>query len=239
MILIRHVQLHATYQVRYTMSEKLLAKLIIVISWIPVFVAGVYALSAFKRQWGAIKQISIFLMFSAIVQLIAGVTWFLSINNMPLLHIYVAGGFVLIALFYREIFKTFLDKRVLLVLAIGFVLYCIVNAIFFQQINRHCSYTLTAESILVIIFSLFTFLVLLNTDSSEFGAEKKSISWINTGLFVYYSSSLLIFYFSDLMARKLPVYINQYTWVLHSIFSMFMYTCFFIALWKHPKNSAS
>lgn len=127
----------------------------------------------------------------------------------------------------------------MLSLAVVFVLAVIAIGIFLQPFTRHCSYMLTAESVLVIIFSLFTFILLLRDMSNEFGGVRKTISWINIGLFVYYTSSLLIFYFSDIMARAFPVYINQYTWVLHSIFSMFMYTCFFIALWKHPKNSAS
>lgn len=187
-----------------------------------------------------LRVFSAFLFLSALVQLIAAATWWYNINNMPLLHLYVAAGFFCIALFYRIVFRDFLDQRVLLVTAFAFVLFSIVNAVFFQSVFRHCSYTLTVESVLVIILSLSTFIIFLNDQVKEIVIpERKSLYWINAGLFIYYSSSLLIFYFSDIMARELPVYLNQYTWVLHSFFSTVMYTCFIIALWKRPKSLVS
>lgn len=217
----------------------MLAKIILVGSCLPVLVAAVYAALTFRSQGKAIKLFSVFLFLSAVMQVVSGLIWWFKINNQPLLHLYVAAGYVCLSLFYRELFRTFLNGNIMLILAAVFVLAAIGNAIYLQPLTRHCSHTLTAESVLVIIFSLFTFILLLRDISNEFGGARKTISWINTGLFVYYASSLLIFYFSDIMARALPVYINQYTWVLHSVFSMFMYTCFIIALWKHPKNSAS
>jgi hypothetical protein len=63
-----------------------------------------------------------------------------------------------------------------------------------------------------------------------------SLHWINSGLFIYYSSNLLIFYFGALITHALSKQLNRYTWMLHSFFSIVMYTCFFIGLWKRPKT---
>jgi hypothetical protein len=83
-------------------------------------------------------------------------------------------------------------------------------------------------------------MLLLNEASQEVWIpERKTLNWINSGIFIYYSSSLLIFYFSDAMARVLPIYLNQNIWILHSLFSMIMYSCFIVALWKRPKNLIS
>ncbi len=173
------------------------------------------------------------------MQLTSGIAWGCGINNMPLLHIYVAVGFVLIALFYREVFREILNPVIILIVCISFISFALYNCFPLQLLFRFNAKALTVESVLVIIFSLSTFILLLNKQSLEvIIPERKILNWINSGFFIYYSSSLLIFYFSDVMARMLPVYLNQNTWVLHSFFSMIMYSCFIIALWKRPKNLA-
>ncbi|MEO5643392.1 MAG: hypothetical protein ABIQ40_14680 [Bacteroidia bacterium] len=159
---------------------------------------------------------------------------------MPLLHLYVAGGFICILLFYREIFRDVLHHNVLLVIGAIFLLFTLYNAFPLELLFRFNSKVLTAESVLIIIFSLSTFMLLLNAESNEvLITERKTLNWINSGFFIYYSSSLLIFYFSDVMARVFPVYLNQNTWILHSFFSIIMYSCFIIALWKRPKSLIS
>lgn len=216
------------------------AKSVIVFSFFPVFAAAVYAAIIFRQLGKKLKLFSIFLFLSAAVQLVSGIMWWNKINNMPLLHLYVAGGFVCIVLFYREVFRGVLHPRIMLLVGGAFLLFALFNAFPVEMLFRFNSKALTVESVLVIIFALSTFMLLLNEQSEEiFIPERKILNWINSGFFIYYSSSLLIFYFSDAMARMLPVYLNQNTWILHSFFSIIMYSCFIIALWKRPKSLVS
>lgn len=187
-----------------------------------------------------LKIFAAFLFLSAVIQLASAIAWFCKTNNMPLLHFYVAAGFVGIALFYREVFSQVLDRRIMLVVTILFVLFTLTRLFPTERIFRFNAMALTVESVLVIIFSLATFLLFLNDLEKQLNMpSQKTIRWINAGFFIYYSSSLLIFYFSDMMAQYFPVYINQYTWIIHSFFSVVMYSCFIIALWKRPKPSVS
>jgi hypothetical protein len=64
----------------------------------------------------------------------------------------------------------------------------------------------------------------------------KSLNWINSGLFIYYASSLVIFFYSDLIEKAFSRIFNLQTWILHSFFSTVMYCCFFIGLWNRPRN---
>lgn len=222
------------------LNERNIVKFGLVISCIPVFVAAVYAAMLYNRLGSVLKRFSFFLFLSAAIQLASGIAWWCGMNNMPLLHLYVTGGFVCIALFYREVFKSVLHPHIMLFIAAGFLLFALFNAFPVEMLFRFNSKALTVESVLIIIFALSTFMLLLNEQSEDILIpERKILNWINSGFFIYYSSSLLIFYFSDAMARMLPVYLNQNTWILHSFFSIIMYSCFIVALWKRPKSLVS
>jgi hypothetical protein len=225
---------------RFTMENFLtghnIVRLVLILSCIPIIVTASYAVIIYKRLGKTLKLFSFFLFLSAIIQIASGLAWWARLNNMPLLHLYTATGFVLIALFYRQIFREALDGRLILVIIIIFLLYAIYNAIPFQLLFRFNSKVLTVESVLVIIFSLATFILFLNEHEQNIRIpESKSIRWINSGLLIFYSSNLLMFYFGDIMNRSFPVYLSQYTWILHDCFSAIMYFCFFIGLWKHHK----
>lgn len=219
------------------LSEPVITRTILVVSCLPVFAAALYAACIYGRLDRVLKRFAAFLFLSAPVQLVTLVMWWYRVNNLPLLHGYVAAGCVLILFFYREIFRGFLDRRVLPIVALAFVAFALVNVVFFQPLFTFSSYTLTAESVLIVILSLSTFTIALDDYGHDSTVPARdSLRWINSGFFIYYSSNLLIFYFGDVFTRSFSVYLNQNTWILHSVFSMVMYTCFIIALWKRPRS---
>jgi hypothetical protein len=210
------------------------AKWIIPLSCVPNLLAAGYAIFIFRKLKSELKVFTWFLFLSCIIQLSSLALWWFRINNLPLLHVYVAAGFFCLAWFYKTVLRDFIDRRVLLVVLILFLIFTIINSLFIQTLFTFNSYALTAESVLIIIFSFSTFILSLNemvkdTDEAKF----KSINWINSGLFIYYSSSLLLFYFGNTM-QSFSTYVNQYSWIMLDCFSAIMYSCFFIGLWKRP-----
>lgn len=204
---------------------------------LPVLVTSSYGLIVYRRLTGELKIFSWFLFLSGIIQIISSILWFNKKNNLPLLHLYVAGGFLCLAWFYATVLKGFINQKIIWAGAILFTCFTVINSLFFQQINTFNSNALTVESVLVIIMSLFTFIALLNDIVKEQKLRLiKSLNWINSGLFIYYTSSLLIFYFGDLFTKRFPVFLNQYTWTLHTLFLLVMYSCFFVGLWKRPRS---
>lgn len=156
---------------------------------------------------------------------------------MPLLHVYVGAGFVMLSVFYYKVLEGFINKTLIYSIAAVFLILTILNSIYLQPVRTFNSYALTLESVLLIIFSLTTYFLLLDDVVKE---KRKhivsSINWINSGIFIYYVSNLLIFYFSGYFYKYFPPEFNRYTWVFHSFFSVVMYTFFFIGIWKRPKN---
>lgn len=213
------------------------ASTIIKFSLVPNLIVAAYALFVFKKLPVELKTFVWFILLSAIIELVSRIFWLNSKNNMPLLHIYVAGGFFCLALFYQEVLKGFIDKNIIRGTIMAFLLFTILNSLFIQNIYTFNSYALTVESILIVIFSLSTYMLMLNDIvKNERISIIKSLNWINSGLFIYYASSLLIFYFGDHFNRTFPRNFILQTWVLHSFFSVVMYCCFFVGLWNRPRN---
>jgi hypothetical protein len=212
------------------------SEIVIIVSHLPILLTVVYAAWHYRALGKELKVFSWFIFLSGIVQFNSLLFWYMGKNNMPLLHFYVAAGFACLAWFYKTVLRNFISAGIIWSIAILFLLFTIINSLFVQNIFTFNSNALVAESVLIIILALFTFIFFLNDIVKETGGhEIKSLNRINSGLFIYHSSVLLLFYFDATITRIFSKNINQYTWVFHSFFSVVMYTCFFIGLWKRSK----
>lgn len=198
---------------------------------------ALYAGYTYSKLMPEIKAFTWFLFLSALIDVSATVCWAYRINNMPLLHFYVVAGFVFLYLFYARVFHSMLSPGIMKIMLVLYIAFNIYNSFYLQDIWTFDANGLTAESILILILSLMSFLFLLHDEMrNKYQYSLSSLFWINAGLFIYYSTNLIIFYFGKLFTDSFNVLFNMSTWVIHSFFSMIMYICFFIALWKQQKN---
>ncbi|TDX00902.1 hypothetical protein EDB95_1931 [Dinghuibacter silviterrae] len=206
----------------------------LVVSDLPVAVAAVAAAALYRKADTALRIFCGFVLFSAAIQALAMIMALRHHNNMVLLHIYTPVGFVLLVAFYRALLGGAVTKGVFSGLALLFTFFSIINTLFFQNIHTFNSYALTVESILIIIITLFTFFVSLSKSRVSLVTKSNlnAVGWINSGLLVYYTSTLLIFYLSNYMLKFYSLKFNMHAWMMHSISSMVMYSCFIVGLWK-------
>ncbi|MCW3465005.1 hypothetical protein [Chitinophaga nivalis] len=210
---------------------------IIVLSHVPILLTVVYAALYYKRFPHELKVFSWFIFLSGIIQFTSLAFWYAGKNNMPLLHIYVAAGFVCLAWFYQTLLRGFVNSKIIGLITGLFLLFTIINSLFFQSVLTFNSIALTVESVLIVILTLFTFRFFLSDIVKETsGRDLKSLNWINAGLFIYYSSSILLFYFGSVITHAFSRSLSLYAWIFHSFFSIVMYSCFFIGLWKRSKT---
>lgn len=203
----------------------------------PVLASIVYASAVYRKLGKHVRIFYWFLLLSGLVQLSSLALWFKQVNNLYLLHVYVPLGFGCLTFFYHSILKGIIHRQVLWIILLLFVAFSIINSAFIQLPHTYNSYALTIESILIVIYSLSTFTFTLNSIARETRISRiQSLNWINSGLFIYYTSSLLIFYFgSHLAVHKAPI-VAKYAWAFHAFFSIIMYVFFTIGLWKEQRN---
>jgi hypothetical protein len=191
-------------------------KLILVLSNIPICASMVLALSKYKRLSVEWRIFSWFIIVSAVIQCISVGLWWFSINNLFLNHILVPAGSICIAAFYKRLLKGFINGKVILQVLGIFLVATMLNSIFVQPVTTFNSYALALQCILIVILSLATYILLMNhSDYLNSEIDSHSLNWINSGLFIYYASVLILFYAGDAMIKSLSIEVNRYAWLLH------------------------
>ncbi len=213
------------------------ALLILTITYLPVVVSAAIVLAKRKQFNKEFRFFSGFLVTTAILQLISGVLFYKSTNNMPLSHLYTGLGGILLIFFYRDLFKDVLSPKILNVLAAIYAAFVLVNSLFFESIFAFNSNSLTIEAAVVVMLSLAFFNLALR-EKLEKEKHLFTYQWINSGLFIYFTANLLLYYFGDYLMQEVfsgTRFLN--IWTLHSLATFAAYTCYFIDLWKILKRS--
>ena len=216
------------------MPNAVVQNLIIMGAYLPILITALYAGRYYRALSPSLKAFSWFLWVSSVIQGGPLLFWKLNLNNMVFLHLYLPLGFGLLTRFYQRVFEGFIRPRILWGTAIGFTLFSALNSFLWEPWRTYNATANAIEGILLTIFSLATFLFLLQEVVREHkGDEHKPISWINSGLFIYYSSTLLLFYFGNILNDyQFSVELSKRSWMIHSFFAVVEYSCFGIGLWK-------
>lgn len=186
----------------------------------------------FKRLPYHLKIIWFYLLVTAVINTAATIIGrVFHSNNMPLLHLFTLVEGLMLIWFYQKIF-TESKKEWFIYLQIAFAVVCILNALFFQSIYLYSSYTRYVESIICILFSLRYFAQIALTDTRLL---KLPVFYFNTGIFLYFSGSFILFIFSNLILQKLAPSTMLLFWTGHSALVLMMYILFSIGFLKCKK----
>jgi hypothetical protein len=215
----------------------MLTKLILPLSCIPVFAAAIYAAVIYRQLRDEFRIFSWFLFLSGIVQFFTLILWWFELPNLVYFHLYIVTGFCCLAWFYKTVLRELIHPTIFVVLIVVFTLFAAGVFLMGPSRQAFASISSTTEAALIIIFSLSTFLLTQNEIVRKGNlVELRGLNWINSGLFIFYTSTILLYYFGDLIIRSFPPHVSRYSWAMHSFFSVIMYTCFYIGLWKCRKK---
>lgn len=152
------------------------------------------------KEIDAASKILVFLVCCAFIN--ESVAYYLSKkfnDNLGLYSIYCFFEFGLICLYFNRVIDVFIKKNIGIYIAVGGILFGIVNLVFIQSLNRLNSYFLFFEGLLVIGMSLFAFFrLLLKHDSLHLYKYHHfwfiscllffwSITFLNWGLYDYFN----------------------------------------------------
>ncbi len=212
---------------------------ILVLTDLLICTSFIYGLFFFKRLSSELKSLFWFIVLSLCTQFPAQYLSFNNVSNLFLLHFYVPLSFVCLTFFYQRIFGEFINRRLLWWILVVFICLSILNSVFLQGFDVFNSFALSIESTLIIIYALSLYVLLLNPLVRE---EKRPVlsiwMWINSGLFIYHTSGLLLFYFGEVLTSFAPVKF-RISWLFHSFIYLFQFICIIIGLWKHHKRLVS
>lgn len=191
---------------------------------VPILVA----LIRLKQLPGYAFAIFCLFLLSGITQL--GITLLAEsgINNLPFFHVHTVLEFSLLIWFFIGLIRSKTATRYLYVLGAGFLVFAVVNTLVFQSLFSFNSYARSIEAILVIALCFAWFGQQFRTDLLSY---KDPGLWFVTGLFVYFSSSFVLFIISNL-SLSLDKYFDWVMWNIHATVVLIMYGLFTIGFVK-------
>lgn len=179
-----------------------LTQLILVLFHLPVFTVAGYALTIHKKLEKELKMLSWFLIITGAIHLISFILWTVNTNNLYLLHVLVPVRFLLLILVYKRILKTHFPDWMVIAFGGGFTVYSILNSVFLEPVQSFNSMAMTVESIFMLILSLSIYIFLMDKRFLQnLTISRKSVVWTNGGVFIYYSSSLILMHFGAQIIR--------------------------------------
>lgn len=197
-----------------------------------LFINIVLSLIYFWNRSNLLRIFSLLLIFSSIIQVVAKVMWLQKMNNLPLLHFYTLGEFIIISLVYREIFSKNRFWQSYIFWHIGIVSSLIIaNSIFFQPITVFNSNAKTLTQVIYMVYAISYFM------QANYNAQHHVIKIINSAILLYYTGSLFIFMFSNVLLG-LEQRHNLF-WVANALLYLIFQLLVFTAIWQFRQTKST
>ncbi|MEM9920096.1 MAG: hypothetical protein AAF990_18515 [Bacteroidota bacterium] len=211
-------------------------QLVVVCLSLNVLLCAIY----FRKLEVPLQRLSIFLLFNWIIEVAARICAYSDINNLPLLHLYTLGEFILFLWFYKSLFVRLeiFQKAFRPFAVIGTVL-IVLNSVFIQNIYAFNPLAKTLVQLTIIALAVLYFYNLNSLQSSASGIYK-SLRLINSAVLIYYSGSLFIFMCNQLFIDASEVYeiIWAFNAVLNLIFQLLVLWGLWIVVFKKAPSSS-
>jgi len=192
----------------------------------------IIVLVSWKRLPILIHLLSYFLIWNFLIELGAYICIQLSVNNLPLLHMYTLGEMILWSLFYREaLLGSQKRKKGEVIFLLTIITLLIINSLFIQEITGFNSYAKTLVNLIILIYGILYLIKLLETKKTKNQIGRLSFEIINFGVLIYYSGSLLVFMFSDyFLTISKGLHIGF--WVFNVLLNLIFQILMLFAIWK-------
>jgi hypothetical protein len=171
-----------------------------------------------------------YLVFGGLTDAVATYTAHHRMNNLWLLHTYTAVETVMLLWFYRLILREAWIRRVIPFLIIVFPLFCMANILWWQSLKHFNTYTRPVEALLLMYLGVTYFFETSHAAVDARDGSRVGLSWMNTGLLLYFSLSFFIFIFSNYLVQGQAF--NTVIQNLHATFELLMYMLCAVGFYK-------
>jgi hypothetical protein len=207
----------------------------IYIPLLPALIATLKYRSLNKEQcWFAVL-----LWFIAINAILAQV-WTLTIysNNLPFFHVYILVEFIVLLIIFRAILETSLHHFVFIILLVGLPIAWGINLFFGEGWWGYPAKIHALEAILLSYLAVTWFAKLFRERKVKKLGQSFNF-WFCTGIFMFYSSNILLFLFSSYIATQSSAVFDA-IWGIHALLAILLYLIYAIAiLWIRRTQKSS
>lgn len=177
------------------------------------------------------------LLISASISTISRYLWSIKENNLYLLHIYTIVEFCGWAIIYYKLFDSKNSKKTIRVIVVTYLMFAVLNSVYWEPLDTFNSNSRSLESIILIVFSI-AFFVKIFKEKKVLRLENNFSFWMNSSVLIYFSSSFLLFSFSNVLLHSKSYQIRE-VWNVHALFLIVHYSLISISIWLISKKITS
>lgn len=185
----------------------------------------------FRSLEPGLRIITSYLLLSVSSSIAGSVLASQNINNMPVAHIYTFLELILLSAFYMSIFKQGLFRYLIALLSLALLVFLAIDTLLPGKIYHFNNNGKSLEALLFILCSVGYFISALDHTDDKTTKSNPVLTYINAGLLLYFSSSLILFIINTIDVRY--VTISILVWDMHASFLLLMFVLFSRALWKY------
>jgi hypothetical protein len=197
-----------------------------ILSTIILLINCVLFIRSFDKQVKALKFFVPYLVAILIIQVVSTILGRLKIPNIYFSHYYFIIQFILLSLFYSQVFISRTIKKIVLLAMIPVLLG--IGIQYFFDPGLYFRFNLIEIIVLTTPLIVYSFLFLVQTLSNP----KKEFIYINSGVLLYLLCSTLIFSSGNIM-QTLPENINEMVWTANAFLYLVYQVLIFIEWYKH------
>lgn len=195
-------------------------------------------LFTFSSNGKAIRFLILLSIIACVTEYTGAYLAYQQIPNLFLFHLYPPIEFSILLVIYSINLKRFIPKYVFWGIGILFISLSVLNTIYFEPLNVFNANGRGLESFLVLGiatgYSIFQLKAL-----PEERTDNKAMFWVNTGLMMYFSVNLVLFFMSNYLLKNFSQTFNNFLWDFHALISFVLYLFFTFAIyidWKKAKS---
>lgn len=203
-----------------------------------VFIPLTIALIQWKKMWDDFKPLCIILILSLATDLIS--ILFIQYSNNPNTNTYLIGNIYLIAQFSLLVLvfrKQLPNQRIIDVILVLFIFFCIINILLFQGPWIFNSVSNVVASLILMSFCMFYFYRLLH-DLPIVHVQQLPMLWISFAVLTYYAGNFFIFLVKNYLTYG-ESGSHKLMWILHNLLNITKNILFAIALWQSYRSVKS
>jgi len=157
-------------------------------------------------------------------------------NNLPLLHLYTLIEGVLLLQFYGHVLEGKIWKQRILFFKILLAGICVLDAFYYHSLWTFNTYARPAAALMITALALYVLADQIKKQE-QFSPLEQSLAWLNSGVLMYFMSSLLYFSLLNPIVRQVSDSLWFVIGHLHAFFEMVMYLLFTVGFYyaKHDR----
>ena len=201
------------------------------ISALSILLPLVVGLITIYRQDKTLKKLSVFILVTAVGEVIASLYVYFGENNMFLFHTYSYIEIFAYSIIFMDLQKGWLRKTIPILAGI-FVIFSIVNISLWESLKVFNSNQRFVGNILIIIITLLYFVKVFNEATVQ-KIERDHFFWFSSILLIYTTGTLFLF----ILGKQVHTKGNSVYWDLHSVLNILLNLGFALTLWLGTRKS--